>query len=142
MGMANRVGILAVVLLTTACNEPQGVIASELTSSCALATGTYVSEATLRSKAGVCPRAKDHTRDRMVFDDDGAFISPAAVFIPCSTAQVACNVNITCQVLDLQLKFTGELVDEGSRLVGVATFTGSGDCKSIIYDVDAARPQP
>lgn len=135
-----RVGLFAVVLLVTSCGEPRGVITSApLTSTCAIATGTYVAEETLQSKSGVCPRMKEHSRDRLVFDD-GVFVSPAAAFIPCKTTQDECTVIVTCQVLDMEMVFRGEVVDEGARLVGVATFTGKGDCKSAVYDVDATRP--
>ena len=115
------------------------MLAEGLTSACALATGSYVSEATLRSESGDCPRAKAHTRDRLDFDEQG-FVSPAAVFIPCSTEQVDCTLTVTCQVLDQRMVFTGELVDDATRLVGVATFSGDGACKSAVYDVAAVRP--
>lgn len=139
MGMSMRVVLLAVVLPVTSCGEPQAVLISALTSSsCPLASGTYVSEATLRSKRGTCPNAKAHTRDRLVFDETG-FVSPSEVFIPCTTAQDQCTLTITCQVLDLQMVFSGELVDDANHITGVATFSGSGDCKSVIYDVEAGR---
>ncbi len=138
MGFRIRVVLLG-VLLVTSCTEPPAVLKEGLTSACALATGTYVSEATLRSKSGDCPRAKAHTRDRLEFDGRG-FVSPAAVFIPCSTGQVECTLTVTCQVLDQQMVFTGELLDDDTRLVGVATFSGDGACTSAIYDVAAARP--
>lgn len=138
MGLPIRVVLLG-VLLVSSCSEPRAVLAEGLTRACALATGTYVSEATLRSKSGDCPRAKAHTRDRLEFDGQG-FVSPAAVFIPCSTEQVECTLTITCQVLDQEMVFTGELLDDATRLVGVATFSGDGACTSAIYDVAAARP--
>ena len=139
MGSRIRVVLFGVFWVTASCTEPRAVLTEGLTSACALATGIYVSEATLRSKSGDCPRAKAHTRDRFEFDDQG-FVSPAAVFIPCSTEQVDCTVTVTCQVLDQEMVFEGELLDDATRLVGVATFSGEGACTSAIYDVAAARP--
>lgn len=139
MGLPIRAGVFGVLMVTSSCTEPRPVLRDSLTSACALASGSYISSATLRSKSGDCPRAKEHTRDRLDFDDQG-FVSPAAVFIPCSTEQVDCTLTVTCQVLDQQMVFTGELVDDATRLVGVATFSGDGACTSAIYDVDAARP--
>lgn len=139
MGLPIRVGVFGVLLVTSSCTEPRAVFTDSLTSACALASGSYVSEATLRSKAGDCPRAKAHTRDRLDFDEQG-FVSPAAVFIPCSTEQVECTLTISCQVLDQEMVFTGELLDDATRLVGVATFSGEGACTSAVYDVAAARP--
>ena len=141
MGPAIRVVVLATAVLVSSCGEQGAVTTSALTASCPLATGTYVSEATMRSMGGTCPRAKEHTRDRLEFDE-GGFISPAAVFIPCTTEQDQCSLTVTCQVLDLKMVFAGELVDDATRIVGVATFSGEGDCKSVVYDVDAARPVP
>ncbi len=138
MGSQIRVWV-GVICSVTSCTESRAVLTEGLTSTCALATGSYVSEATLRSKSGDCPRAKAHTRDRLDFDEQG-FVSPAAVFIPCSTEQVDCTLTVTCQVFDQRMVFTGELVDDATRLVGVATFSGDGACKSAVYDVAAVRP--
>lgn len=133
-----RVVLLAVML--TACGKPDGTVTRDpITSSCAVATGTYVNEATLRSKVGDCPRMKDHTRDRLVFDQ-GSFVSPDAVLVPCTTQQTECTLTVTCQMFDLEMVFTGEVMDDASRLVGVATFSGSGACRSAVYDMEATRP--
>ena len=109
-----------------------------ITSSCAVATGIYLNEASLRSKDGDCPRMKDHTRDELQFEE-GEFISPEAALIPCATQQNECALTIACQVLELEMRFTGEITDDASRLVGVATFSGTGACRSAVYDMDAAR---
>lgn len=136
MGVAIRGVLLAV--LVTACDRAQGTWEGALTTSCPLATGIYVSEATLRSKEGDCPRAKPHTRDRLEFDG-GVFVSPAAVFIPCRTAQHECTITVTCQVLDQQMVFRGDVASDASSIVGVATFSGNGACKSAVYDLEATR---
>ncbi len=134
-----RVVLLSVGFLVTSCGEPRGVITSSpLTSTCSIASGTYVAEESLQSKEGICPRMKEHSRDRLELAD-GVFVSHAAAFIPCNTKQDECTLIVTCQVLDMEMVFRGEVVDDGARLVGVATFTGKGDCKSAVYDVDAAR---
>ena len=127
--------------LLTACSPPGGLVSKDaITSSCAVATGIYLNEATLRSKDGDCPRMKDHTRDKLQFEE-GEFISPGAALIPCATQQNECTLTIACQVLDLEMRFTGEMTEDASRLVGVATFSGTGACRSAIYDMDAAwRP--
>ena len=73
--------------------------------------------------------------------EEGEFISPGAALIPCATQQNECTLTIACQVLDLEMRFTGEMTEDASRLVGVATFSGTGACRSAIYDMDAAwRP--
>ena len=134
-----RVELLTVLLLT-GCGQSGGMVTRDpITSSCAVATGTYVNEATLRSKEGDCPRMKDYTRDRLLFDQ-GVFVSPEAVLVPCSTQQRECTLTVTCQMFDLEMVFTGELMDDASRIVGVATFSGSGACRSAVYDMEAARP--
>jgi hypothetical protein len=134
--------VLLTVVLVTACGQPAGVVTTDpLTSSCGMATGTWVNEATRRSKEGDCPRMKAYTRDRLEFDE-GAYVSPAAAFIPCSTQQTACTLTVTCQMFDLEMVFTGELMDDATRLVGVATFSGTGACRSAVYDMEATGPLP
>lgn len=136
MGKPTRGALLTVLVMS--CASDDGSWEGALTSSCPLADGTYVNEATLRSLEGDCPRMKPHTRDRLEFDG-GAFISPAAVFIPCSTELKACALTVTCQVLDLQMVFTGDVAEDASRIAGVATFRGSGACKRAVYDMEATR---
>lgn len=136
-----RVVLLTVVVLT-GCGPPPGIVSRDsLTISCPAVSGTFVNEAFLRSKDGVCARMKEHTRDRLEFEE-GAFVSPAAVFVPCATQQTQCTVTVTCQMFDLKMVYTGELMDDATRLVGVATFSGTGDCRSAVYDMEAARPLP
>ncbi len=133
-----RVGILSVVVLMS-CGPSLSVVTSPLNSSCALATDIYVSEATLRSKEGQCPKAKNHSRDRLEFDE-GVFVSPAAAFVPCTTQQAECTITVTCRAFAQKMVFTGEIMDEGARLAGVVTFTGEPDCTSRVYDMEATRP--
>lgn len=130
--------VLLTVVVMGCGTPPDAVITGPLTSSCAVAAGTYVNEAVLRSREGDCPRMKEHTRDRLEFDG-GVFVSPAAAFIPCATQQTQCTLTVTCQMFDLEMVFTGELMDDASRLVGVATFSGTGTCRSAVYDMEATR---
>ena len=136
-----RVGIFSVVVVMSSCGSAEGVVTSPLTSSCAVATDTYVSEATLRSKDGQCPKAKGHSRDRLEFDQ-GTFVSPAAAIMSCTTEQIECTITVTCRAFAQKMVFTGAILDEGARLAGVVTFTGEPDCRSTVYDMEATRPAP
>lgn len=112
---------------------------------CAVATGPYLSDASLVSTEGTCARAKAHSFDHIAFDSQGAFVSPADALLSCSTSQQGCALTIACSgVLILaRVRFEGALSEDAQALSGVATVSGVYEgCRSAVYDVDAERQAP
>jgi hypothetical protein len=134
-----RAFLVVVAWSLASCGDDRGTVSSALTQTCALASGIYVSEVTRVSQDGTCAISKGFSRDKLEFAE-GAFISPAAVLIPCKTQQLECSLVVSCQVLDLDMVFKGELDVGADRIEGTLTFSGKGECKSAVYDLVATKP--
>lgn len=136
------VAVALTMVCALGCRNPQRPLEGD--ESCGLARGTYVSHSTLVSSERSCPRAKAVTTDRLVFDGDGVFLSPAEGLIGCNTEQQGCDLLVDCTatLIGFHAQFRGVLEADSEALTGVATVTGYyAGCGAVVYDMEAARPQ-
>ena len=140
--VAVAIAVAVAAMSSSGCRGPAFVKAGV---GCPIATGSYLSDASLVSSDGTCPRAKAHSFDHLSFDAQGAFVSPAAAILSCTTRQLGCALQVDCSalVLAVRLKFEGSLSEDAEALAGVATLSDPDPgCRSIVYDVEAERQAP